>query len=405
MAGQIFIRTEGGETIKLSLVEVALFDAKVIEQDFKAKQDTAQPILEYFQPLQKQAEEAKDQADKAKDLAGKATKAEEEAEEANEEASLGISGSEKKDASPEVQAAIDAVGEEDKENSPISKVANMAGSSLTDDLPLLSKSLKEIEDQAADAIKKGQDSGTADSIKAANDAIKLAVESISNAADKIAEKASDLCRNINGMADYPLSVLYYFSALPEPLQVTKTDAEGQFNFQVPSGSYVLVAFSSRKAGVDEVGEPLTEWYHWIVKINVDSDKTVMLANDNLSSSGSPDSLVFAQEDGNAAENQDYISIAMQGKDIRTLAAIVSAQRERERQATLEGFRKDPKLAQQKAIEAYPALGIAGSELNKEFIARMKRYQLEKKEFFVDPDWPIRLAKECSDDLAAKSPPK
>jgi hypothetical protein len=75
-----------------------------------------------------------------------------------------------------------------------------------------------------------------------------------------------------------------------------------------------------------------------------------------------------------------------------------------RQAQLEVFRKNPAQAQQKAIELYPEVAVAGSPLNKEFVARMKRYQAEKKEFFDEPDWPIRLAKECSEDLA-KPPSK
>jgi len=47
------------------------------------------------------------------------------------------------------------------------------------------------------------------------------------------------------------------------------------------------------------------------------------------------------------------------------------------------------------------LGVAESALNKEFIARMKRYEIEKKEFFSEPDWPIRLAAERNEDLTAK----
>jgi hypothetical protein len=58
-------------------------------------------------------------------------------------------------------------------------------------------------------------------------------------------------------------------------------------------------------------------------------------------------------------------------------------------------------AQRKAIELYPDLSVADSPLNKEFRERMTIYRIEKKEFFAEPDWPTRLAKECSEALAAK----
>ena len=69
------------------------------------------------------------------------------------------------------------------------------------------------------------------------------------------------------------------------------------------------------------------------------------------------------------------------------------------------YRQDLKAAQLKSVALYPNVGVAGSPLNTEFVARMKRYQAEKKEFFAEPDWPIRLAKECNEDLSAKQPPK
>lgn len=36
-----------------------------------------------------------------------------------------------------------------------------------------------------------------------------------------------------------------------------------------------------------------------------------------------------------------------------------------------------------------------------FNERVKRYRTEKTEFFAESDWPVRLAKECSEVLAAK----
>jgi hypothetical protein len=51
-----------------------------------------------------------------------------------------------------------------------------------------------------------------------------------------------------------------------------------------------------------------------------------------------------------------------------------------------------------AVRQYPALGIAHSPLNEEFVARYWRYHREQPEFFRDPAWPVILAKECADDL-------
>jgi len=47
---------------------------------------------------------------------------------------------------------------------------------------------------------------------------------------------------------------------------------------------------------------------------------------------------------------------------------------------------------------YPALGIADSPINVEFVARYKRYREEKPEFFEDPGWPVILVKECAAHL-------
>lgn len=59
-------------------------------------------------------------------------------------------------------------------------------------------------------------------------------------------------------------------------------------------------------------------------------------------------------------------------------------------------------AQKRAMAAFPALGVAGSPLNREFVARHKRYQTEKPDFFTDAEWPTKLAKECADALGAQA---
>src|SRR5579871_6905935 len=51
-----------------------------------------------------------------------------------------------------------------------------------------------------------------------------------------------------------------------------------------------------------------------------------------------------------------------------------------------------------ALRMYPALGIADSPINVEFVARYKRYREEKPEFFDDPAWPVTLVRECATAL-------
>lgn len=298
--GQVFVRTKGAETIKLSLVDVALFDAKAIAEDVEKKSNAASRIFEALQPFEKEAKTWEEGCRKA------------------------------------------------------------MGRSI----------------EASDV---------------AETHTRLTI-------------AMDAEEKILGMLGYTHSGLYYFSHLPEPMLATKTDADGKFSFKVPNGSYVLAAASSRKAGKE------TEFYHWMVKIKVDADQKVMLANDNLSTSGSPDSMISTTEIG------DYEIKAMEGGGLPSVEAFIKTkqseqhlaemQRQKElREQELAGYRQNPKAAQQKAVALYPDVGVASSPLNKEFVARMKRYQAEKKEFFTEPDWPIRLAKECDEDLSAKQPAK
>lgn len=51
-------------------------------------------------------------------------------------------------------------------------------------------------------------------------------------------------------------------------------------------------------------------------------------------------------------------------------------------------------AKARATAAYPALAQPGSALNKEFVARYRRYLAEKPSFFDNPEWPAALAAEC-----------
>jgi hypothetical protein len=55
--------------------------------------------------------------------------------------------------------------------------------------------------------------------------------------------------------------------------------------------------------------------------------------------------------------------------------------------------------QQRALQAYPELGVANSPLNREFLRRHTQYKSENPHYFDDPEWPAKLAKESSDALA------
>ena len=323
--GQVFIRTKGGDNIKLSLVDVLLFDEKVIEAHLENKREAAAPIDAYLQSLKQQFEEVEKRAEEA------------------------------------YKRADEAV-----EN----------GGKTPDDANASAAALTEAKLRRIDVEEK---------------------------------------------AYYPRSPDFYFSDLPSPRAVTKTDADGKFTFAVPEGSYVLAAISSREAAEE------TEKYHWMVKVKADADKKVMLANDNLSSSGSPDSLIATAEytpweypiypakirllieQAGIAQKRD----ASYNKELDRLKAeerYLKAQEATTPRQSLDVlasfvFRKNPQAAQRKAIDLYPDLGVAGSPLNKEFVARVKRCQLKKKEFFNEPDWPIRLGKECNEDLAGKKPTK
>lgn len=340
--GQIFIRTQGAETIKLSLVDIALFDAKAVAEDVERKRKAAEPIYEGLQSLVKEAEKRVKEAEKREKERAK---------------------------------GLDKVSEEDREEVRIAQIAW--------------------------------------------------------------EKALAKSGKVQPMALYLHSAPYYFNDLPKPLLMTKTDADGKFTFKIPNGSYVLAAASGRQTGIK------TEFYHWMVKVNIDADKKVMLANDNLSASGSPDSMIATTEiDGDdlkavegvslasmealiEEKKEEHVNAAQQQERRAEQSRAWEAREKEEREKTASGlersaeqarereqreqelaeYRQNPKAAQQKAVALYPDVGVPGSPLNKEFVTRMKRYQAEKKEFFTEPDWPIRLAKECDEDLSAKQPAK
>ena len=58
-------------------------------------------------------------------------------------------------------------------------------------------------------------------------------------------------------------------------------------------------------------------------------------------------------------------------------------------------------SQGRALTAYPALHVGNSPLNREYLARLRRYRVENKEFFSDAEWPMKLAEECQKAVDGK----
>lgn len=78
----------------------------------------------------------------------------------------------------------------------------------------------------------------------------------------------------------------YFQDLPAPLADSETDADGKFSISVPTaGPFVLVAKAERPAE--------GERYYWMVSIsmNGETSKSVLLNNENMTTSGSSNSLI------------------------------------------------------------------------------------------------------------------
>lgn len=57
-------------------------------------------------------------------------------------------------------------------------------------------------------------------------------------------------------------------------------------------------------------------------------------------------------------------------------------------------------AQAEAVKKYPALGVAGSDFNREFLSRMQIARTERPGFFDNPLWPVALADEVARALPA-----
>ena len=59
-------------------------------------------------------------------------------------------------------------------------------------------------------------------------------------------------------------------------------------------------------------------------------------------------------------------------------------------------------AQQAAVAKYPALAVAGSEINSRFVFRYKALLAQQSARLQDPSWPMQLADECAAASAGKT---
>jgi hypothetical protein len=55
-------------------------------------------------------------------------------------------------------------------------------------------------------------------------------------------------------------------------------------------------------------------------------------------------------------------------------------------------------AERRAMAIYPELAVEGSPLNREFIRRYRRYLRLGTRNLSDPDWAVKLARECKEDI-------
>ena len=139
---------------------------------------------------------------------------------------------------------------------------------------------KELLRKAADAA--------FDAYVQANASNRRALEQANADAKKAREKATNVYYELLQSRQDLLSGAFYLEDLPKAIDVTRTDSQGRFSFDLPvDGEFAVVAGAQRSTD-DEV-----ERYYWFVPVSIDGEprKTVLLSNNNISSHGSADSLL------------------------------------------------------------------------------------------------------------------
>ena len=131
-----------------------------------------------------------------------------------------------------------------------------------------------------------------DSSKGALDAMTSAFVREGAARSSLARKEA-FARDAAAALGYSKSSAFLFGFLPDHAQqVAKTDADGRFTIRIPrQGRVALAARASR----DVVNSQ--ENYYWLVWVSLSGKNRtdVMLSNDNVTTSGSPESVVAKAE--------------------------------------------------------------------------------------------------------------
>lgn len=110
-----------------------------------------------------------------------------------------------------------------------------------------------------------------------------------NALEKEIPKLEARAANAGVQQKVICSAAPYFENLPQPVVTAKTDADGRFKLTAPDNVAIVIAARSQRQVFNTV-----ENYFWMVRVKP-TDSSVTLSNDNLTSSGSPDSIVSTKE--------------------------------------------------------------------------------------------------------------
>ena len=190
--------------------------------------------------------------------------------------------------------------------------------------------------------------------------------------------------------EYLNSESYYFNDAikAKELASCKTDSDGKYDIALPAlGKYALAALGSRYTG------ETTELYCWLLSADASKgDISLTFSNDNMGDAGGGESMIPAGPYRSEVP-QDKIDKLIADTEQQAKAAEEEAQKR-----LMDQYRADPLAAQKSAILLYPDLGAAGTPLNKEFARRYNLYKASNPHFFDEPDWPIRLAKECAESV-------
>jgi hypothetical protein len=65
------------------------------------------------------------------------------------------------------------------------------------------------------------------------------------------------------------------------------------------------------------------------------------------------------------------------------------------------FQKSEEAAQREAVKNYPDLGVAGSEFNRRFLAKVAKYRSERPDDLRSPGWPVVVANDVGLDVLAE----